>query len=215
MRGWHVAVLLFVGLAVFIFVILPTQVDPWTVKQEFGLAAMKKEDYRKAEQWLLAAYSDAKRSGAPDYETGDILGDLGESYENLKDYRKAEVCYVQGLALLERDSHLDNPELAYHLGRLGGFYLERRKLKQAEQYLTRALAIDEKALKPTDTILAGDLSMLGLLYIGMRRFDEAEPILKRAYDINKQALKPGDPTLDYDVQNLKLLETMKKKYSGI
>lgn len=208
--GWRGVVLIASFVLIIAFALFNTYANGWDVRHKQGLEALEKKDYQKAEFLLREAYHEAERSRAPAYELGTILGDLGETYENLKDKARAEDCYLKGLELFEKSAHLDNPKLAYHLERIGGFYLVDKRLREAEPYLARAFSMNERLLAPDDETLGYDASMLGNLYMAMGRYAEAEPLLKQAYAIHQKALKPEASVLAFDKESLRLLEVHKK-----
>lgn len=213
LSGWKV-IGLFVAVLLFgTIYLIYTQVDLWSIEHIAGEALLEKENYKDAQKWLYSAASEAKRVHADDQDLGDILGDLGEAYEGLGQYKEAESYYLQGLNLLRERSQTNSPLLSYHLGRLGGFYTVRQRLKEAEPYLRQMLTIDQQTLKPDDPILATDMNLLGNLYMQMRRYTEAEPLVKGALAIHERTLKPNDETLAEDFNSLGLLYCMMGRYT--
>jgi CHAT domain-containing protein/Tfp pilus assembly protein PilF len=129
------------------------------------------------------------------------LGNLAGVYRELGRYAEAEPLLKRALAIDERVSGPDHPEVASDLSSLALLYHVQERYPEAESLYRRALDIRERALGDhPDTALT--LGNLASLMAEQGRLDEAEPLLRRALAVTEKALGSNHPDTGYSANSL-------------
>jgi tetratricopeptide (TPR) repeat protein len=113
-------------------------------------------------------------------DAGNVVNGVACYLRMRGDYGEAERIHRQSVALRERDSGPDDPEVATCLNNLALVYIDRFDFGRAEPLLVRSLQIMQRAAGHggEDTSLA--LNNLGMCYVRSGKYFEAQPLLEQA-----------------------------------
>ena len=136
-------------------------------------------------QSSLQLLENQKRIDHPDYTL--ILLNLGDLYNELKDFLTAEPCYNQALQIRKITLGVEHLDYADCLYRLGKFNLDSDSYA-AEYYLMQALEIRKKNLGDAHAECASIFNDLGLLFTNTWNFKLAENYFNQAIEIRKAKL---------------------------
>lgn len=154
-------------------------------------------NYKEAERCFLRAVAIQEKEGPDHPYLARSLGDLGELYNGLGQYEKAEPHLKRALAILEKHSGADMSLptflLTQALHRLADSYEGLTQYGKAEELLRRALAVWEKEVGPDHNLTAKPLMALGILYFRQAQYGKAEPLMKRALEIEEKAWAAWGP----------------------
>ncbi|RXH56804.1 tetratricopeptide repeat protein [Granulicella sibirica] len=120
-------------------------------------------------------------------------------------FTEAEPLYQHSLAVREKISGPEHPDVATGLNNLAVLYRKRGKYAEAESLYQRSLALRERVFGPNDPDVAASLNNLALLYRRQGRYAEAEPLYQRCCAIQERTLGPDHPDLATGLSNLALL----------
>ena len=124
-------------------------------------------------------------------------------------YADAEPLLQEALAIREKASGPDDPDVAASQNDLAGLYRELGRYGDAEPLYRRALAIKEKLLGHHNPALASSLNNLAAVLSTEGRYNDAEPLFRRALDLRKQAAPEDDPDVAKILNNLAQLYRLK------
>ena len=119
---------------------------------------------------------------------------MGDLYDDLNQYDKAEGYYLRVVEIMERLSK-ENPakyrgELATTYNNLGVLYHNFEQYDKAEKYYSRALEIREYLAKENPARYSGDLAVtiwnLGFLSLITEEIGRGCELLGRAYELYKE-----------------------------
>ncbi len=153
---------------------------------ELGENLMEQEKDKEAQQPLARAVALLEKQGRG-AEAGAMRYQLGRAFYRSQAYPRAETEFRLALAVQEKASGKDDPNVASTLNLLARSLDHQKKFAEAEQLHKRALAIDEKALGPEDLAVAADLRYLADHYRDRDNSAEAEALYKRAIVIAEKA----------------------------
>ncbi len=108
----------------------------------------------------------------------------------------------RALALEEKRSGPDHPEVGVILQHLALLLMETDRPAEAEPLLRRVITIDEKFYGPDHPEVARDLTNLGAFLQTTHRLAGAEPVLRRALAIDEKVYGPNHPDVAGDLNNL-------------
>ena len=114
---------------------------------------------------------------------------------------EAEPLIRRALAIDEKGSGPEHPDVATDLNNLALPLQTMNRLSEAEPLYRRALAIDEKSFGPSHPDVAIRLNNLALLLEGANRISEAEPLMRRALAIDEKSFGPDLPKMARDLNN--------------
>ena len=117
--------------------------------------------------------------------TTTCLNDLGWMYQNLGDYKNAEVLFRRCLAIRERILGPEHPYTAKSLYNLANLDMQMGKYSSAESLFQRSLAIHEKLFGPESMTTVMSLAGLAADEIHLGSYAKAETLLQR----ERQSLK--------------------------
>jgi len=143
-----------------------------------------------------------------------VLNDLGLSWETAGAPGKAEPLYRRALAINEKASGPDHPDVATNLNNLAELLQAKGDYTAAEPLFRRALAINEKALGPDHPTVATGLNNLASLLQAKGDDTAAEPLYRRALAIDEKALGPDHPSVAICLNNLAGLLYAKGDYTA-
>jgi tetratricopeptide (TPR) repeat protein len=133
-------------------------------------------------------------------QRANLLGELGNVYQDLAEYDEARRCLEERLSLAEQIK--DEPLLASALNDLARLQFTTGQFANAESLMRRALTIDEQSFGPEHPIIALRLNNLAVLLQATNRFGEAEALMRRALAIDEKALEPEHPNVAAHLNNL-------------
>ncbi len=128
-------------------------------------------------------------------------------------YADATEVALRAVALAERQSGADHPNVVQPLSKLAWLYQYQGKHDQAEPLYRRALTIREKALGPDHLDVAISRDILARLYRIQRRYADAEQLLKASLAARENALGPDRPGLCESLGDLAVLYESQGRYS--
>ncbi len=137
---------------------------------------------------------------------------IGDVYQKLGLYEKAEPLLTQSLEISERELAPDHLDVAASLGSLGILYRTQGRYEEAEPLLQRALEIQRTALGNDDPKVARNLVDLGILYWRLGRHEEAESFHLRALEIEETALGPDHSEVASSLSWLGILYSGQGRY---
>jgi tetratricopeptide (TPR) repeat protein len=168
--------------------------------------------YQEALPLAQQALQEAEASSPGDSYLAVTLTCVGEIYEHLGQYEKAESLELRALGIAEEVLGPHDPGLTVYLNALATTCNAEGKLADAERALTRVVRLDEKRLKADDPERAGDLSNLGSIYYQQGKYEKAQPLFEQALRIDEKA-GPGSAAVALDLSSLGLLFEHEAKYS--
>jgi len=97
------------------------------------------KEYKKSVEVKLMLLDTSMTQIGSDEEVLYLLGEIGETYNNLKNYSKAITFYKKALFIYEEINNKLDWDWAYIMGRIGYCYLRLRNLEEAKFYLEASL----------------------------------------------------------------------------
>ena len=156
--------------------------------------AFSQGDYAKADALLQKAVQKRQTEKGGEAALGRVLNRQAALYLAMSQLDKAEPAAQRSLAVREKASGKDSPDVAETLSTLAAVQRQKSDFGQSEQSLKRALKIREQALKEDHICVAQTVNQLANLYKEMAAYSKAEPLYQRALTI-RQA-KMGDGSLE-------------------
>ncbi len=80
--------------------------------------------------------------------TADVLNNLGCSYRDMREFKRAKPLFKQALKIRKEILGDNHPDIANSYNSLGGLYSMQGQYKKAEPYFRQALEILETTLGP-------------------------------------------------------------------
>ncbi|MFN8331274.1 MAG: tetratricopeptide repeat protein [Saprospiraceae bacterium] len=121
-----------------------------------------------------------KVDGKNNPEFANILAALAISYEDIGNFEKAEVNYVEALEIRRNTLGHDNPRYANSLNNLALFYVKIGKYALAEPLYVEAISVRKKVLGTQHPDYLQVLHNLGILYKVTARYLDAEKLYLEA-----------------------------------
>lgn len=121
-------------------------------------------------------------------ELGSLLTKIAHYLFQRARYAQAEMFHRRALAVQERISGADHPDVALTLAALARTHYYQENYQEIEPLYQRAIALLEVCGGPEDLRLAFPLQGLALFYLEMSRYEEAETYYQRAVDLSIQHL---------------------------
>jgi non-specific serine/threonine protein kinase/serine/threonine-protein kinase len=118
---------------------------------------------------------------------------IGNVYETLGMYSKAESLLVSSLDTGRRVLGSNNPDILATQALLGFVYLQERRRSQAEKLLRATLNRSLTVLGPAHKTTWSAMNYLGNTLSQEGKGPEAEKLVRTAVDIERRVLGPGDP----------------------
>lgn len=162
-----------------------------------------------AEPLLLEAQQSL--SNEDDLHFANITQSLGECYQNLEKYAKAEALLLQALAVRERLQPADHPHLIGIKRSLGTLFMQQERYREAEPLLLEALSRRRAILPAMHPDIAVSLNELGELYLRQRQYAQAEPLFTEMLTIKREALPYGHPGIALSLMYLAVLYQMQNR----
>lgn len=154
----------------------------------------------EAEPLLLEAQRGLSEEDGIQY--ANITQSLGECYQRLEQYDKAETLMRQALAVRERLQGKSHPDLLGLKRSLGGLWMEMGRYGEAEPLLEEVLRQRRTILPPAHPDIAVSLNELGELYYRQQQGDKAAPLFEEMLAIKRESLPPGHPGIAEGLQYL-------------
>jgi len=133
--------------------------------------------------------------GSDDPGLAAILQNLGSAHHALEHHRRAEICYLEALAIHQRLGDATLLEQAHGRCDLAELAADRGRLDVSDSQAGKASTLYRNALQRRDTHLAESLIRLAHLYRRIGRpgraaelFEEAAEILQRAGNVHERDL---------------------------
>jgi CHAT domain-containing protein/tetratricopeptide (TPR) repeat protein len=139
---------------------------------------------RRALEIRIACFGDR------DLSVAASLSNLGAVYLDERNFREAESCYRQALAIKEQSPDTDPLSLAFTRNNLASALSASGDNAQSEQLLLQAVAEADRA-EAADSRSVEILSNLARIYRSSNRPADAIPVIERALEVGRQALPPG------------------------
>jgi S1-C subfamily serine protease/CHAT domain-containing protein/tetratricopeptide (TPR) repeat protein len=138
---------------------------------------------------------------------------IAAAYRAQGRHADAEPHLKEAIAIYEKTSHADHPDVAGSLSSLAEIYWAQGRYADAERLHKQALAIREKALGPNHPDVGASLNSLAWLYQGQGRYADAEPLYKRLLAIREKALGPDDLAVATSLDDLAPLYYAQGRYA--
>jgi tetratricopeptide (TPR) repeat protein len=137
----------------------------------------------------------------PDVEA-DVLDTIGQGYDALGEYEKAEMMHRKALATRKQLLGDEHPDVAASLDHLAIVLYRQWKLDEAEMLHRQALAMRKKLLGEEHPDVAASLNDLALVLGRENKLSEAETMFRQALAIQKSYLGDESPDLAVSLNNL-------------
>jgi tetratricopeptide (TPR) repeat protein len=137
----------------------------------------------------------------PDVEA-DVRDTIGQAYEALGEYQKAEMMHRQALAARKGLLGDEHPEVAASLDHLAMVLYRQGKLDEAEMLHRQALAMRNKLLGAEHPDVTASLNDLALVLGRQHKLSEAEAMLRQALATQQKRLGNENPELAVSLNNL-------------
>jgi CHAT domain-containing protein/Flp pilus assembly protein TadD len=160
---------------------------------------------------LLSEITKSKSGENPDYASKLI--DLGDLYETMENFSKAESIYLRTSEIFKQ--YLGDTSLRYaaSLQFLGVVYFRTSQYNKAESALISSANIRKQQLGENSRPYAVSLSDLALVYTDLGEYTKAEALYLQCIEIDKKTI--GENTSGYaaDLNNLALLYSRMSNYN--
>ncbi len=171
-----------------------------------GKIAQRKEKYKEAESWYLAAMElQEKVYGKESPQIVISMSTLSSIYLQMGAYIKAEPLILKTLAIREKLVGKKHPDYARTLGTLGTLHFQKGFFGQAEVLYLEAMGIFEKTLGKKHPEYAVVLANLTNVYIETGNYAKAEPLMLEVNEINATAFGKQHPLYAKALINLATL----------
>ena len=174
--------------------------------QEIDYQQLKaREKKARQDTYALALTDKNSLSTSSEAELLDEVKTLWEMSSRLQKnslFKEAELLLRQALALTEKATGPDHPNVAVSLNNLASLLQDTNRLNEAESLVRRALAIAEASYGPDHPEVATNLSNLSSLLQETNSLSEAELLARRALAINEASLGPDHPNVATSLGNL-------------
>ena len=157
----------------------------------------------------VAQHADRAEITSP---TARLMSQLGLLFYTKARYSEAEPLYRRALAIDEKRSGPDHPNVATDLNNLALLLKETNRHAEAEPLYRRALAIAEKSFGPDHPDVGNGLNNLAGLLTGTSRHAEAERLFRRALRISEKSFGPDHPKVALGLNNLAFLLTETNRF---
>jgi CHAT domain-containing protein/Flp pilus assembly protein TadD len=127
---------------------------------------------------------------------------LGSSYYDMRDYAKAEPCFLEAKTIREQALGKNHLHYASSLNDLGYLYSVMGDYAKAIPYYLEAKSIYEQALGKNHPDYATSLNDLGYMYSKMGDYAKAESYHLEAKNIREQVLGKNHPSYATSLNNL-------------
>lgn len=162
----------------------------------YSLYKMGSFDYRTgdhddAERSYLEAIAvwEKERVFGPNYPNiADALDDLGQIYQQRREYIKAEAALMRALAIVIKNRGQDHPKAALILNHLANVYTDKREYERAEDLYQRALTIWQKSNGHYYPGVADTFDNLARIHLARGNIDRAIDFQARATAIEDHNL---------------------------
>jgi tetratricopeptide (TPR) repeat protein len=131
-----------------------------------------------------------------------LLKETGRHLLQRGQYAEAEPLLQHSLAIAERASGLDGPDVASSLHYMALLRFFQGRYADAQTLHERALAIRERALAPDHELVSVSLNNLANVFFTLGRYTEAEQLYQRSLAIGERARGPDDPLVATTINNL-------------
>lgn len=112
-----------------------------------------------------------------------ILDRLGQIYQNVGDFDKAEASYVNSLEMVRKVYEIDNPEVLFSIESLAGFYKNIQNFQKADSLFIIALMIRRSSIIPDSLSLSYTLNTYAMMLSSIGQYSKAEDCLIEARNI--------------------------------
>ena len=154
--------------------------------EAYAIAAYYRDDYALSTQYLQHSCDIKKQVlGEYDADYALILFSLGSVYLDMRDYQKAEACFLQNLEIEKVIYGENDSTYASALNDMGTLYLKMKNYAKAEEYYMRALTIRRNVLDENHKHIISSLDHLGLLYYRMGDYTKAISYYIQSADVIK------------------------------
>lgn len=152
----------------------------------FAIAAYYRDDYALSTQYLQHS-CDIKKQVLGEYDEDYELTiySLGSVYLDMKDYQKAEDCFLRTIEIDKVIYGENDSTYASALNDMGTLYLKMKNYAKAEEYYMRALTIRRNVLDENHKHIISSLDNLGLLYYRMGDYTKAISYYIQSADVIK------------------------------
>lgn len=144
----------------------------------------------------------------------EVLHVVGNVYEHLEEYDKAEVLLTRALALRKEVLGLEHAEVAHTANQLAWLYRRKGDYDAAEPLLREALAMRRKFLGEEHPDVATSLNDLATVLKDKGNYDAAEPLFREALAMRRKLLGEEHQVVAVSLSNLALLLFYKGDYDA-
>jgi serine/threonine-protein kinase len=160
-----------------------------------GEVALGQKKYTKAKGLLQESLSINQQYSGSELEKANILSDLGEVHQFLKEFNDARKCYTTALQIRQKWLGLSSPGMANSLMCLGSLDFQQNKLAESEKHFQQALSIDRQNLGESNLEVAMIEHCLGVLYQRQKNYQEALEYFYKALMTRTTLLGDNDQTV--------------------
>jgi CHAT domain-containing protein/tetratricopeptide (TPR) repeat protein len=152
--------------------------------------------------------------GPRDPETLGSLETLGQVYESMGSYAKAEPLFRRVVEIREDTAGTPKANLATSLDRLASVYRSMGDYARAEPLYRRALELRKQTVGEKDLAFATSLDNLAAVYEAQSEYAKAERLYRQALDVRREALGEKDPAYAQAVIRLATVRRLQGDYAG-
>jgi tetratricopeptide (TPR) repeat protein len=143
-----------------------------------------------------------------DMQAREAITLIEDARQNRTDgyFYRAEVQCRQALAIVERISGAQSPDLTPALNGLTELYFDAGRYTEAEAFARRSAAVVEASLGAGHPLMATALHDLAAIYHVQGQYAKAEPLYLQALAIREKTLGPNHPFVGAPLANLAELD---------
>ena len=182
-----------------------------------GLVALaetmsRQAEYKEAEQRAREAVALLRGVAGADAALARALRELAWALSLQGNAADAESAARESYALLTRQRHPPEKELADCLSTLGGILFDKADLPGAATAYEEALAYRRRAYGPSHPRTVSASANLAAVWIAQGELAKAEAAYREIVALDRQQLGPGHPSLGNSLSNLGAILYLQKKY---
>lgn len=167
-----------------------------------GLEHYKDAKFQEALTVWLEARTFAENAFGPDHiETATVLRRLATVYEHLNEWANAKALHEQSIAILERHSSPDDPEIARSYNNFGIYHWSLGQLPEALDWFTKSLGIHERNHGPQHPLVGATVMNIGMVYANLGEPVRAAEAAERAAQISEAAYGEHDENTALAINN--------------
>lgn len=176
----------------------------WKSSLSRAVALESSRDYTRAEVAFQQALHEAERFGADDTRVATTLASMGANYRQLKKFAEAETAWRRALAIVEKQSKEDSPEIADATFNVATAMVDQGHQVAAMAMILKVVGIYQTNFGGFSAKTASARCLLGEAYRLSRRLPEAERELRQCADVRESNGGLQDPAFADALHSLAL-----------